>query len=227
MRSEALFAPGSDGKIPRVGDGGRSHSAEKACELAGGAEAGVLGVDEFPDEGEVLLGDIGSGRRREFSGRNVALAAGAGSAGLHGLAEVAEKREVEAGRRKGVVDHLLKAFEIGFLAALKEFDQAFCESRKVVWFFEKTIALTNAGGLDCDIAKVFELADRFDDFFLRFTDGGSGFLGVDFLPFPAGFGGFEELTQKGLAFGSEAIEEVLEVTGEGNFIGRIERGGGL
>lgn len=144
---------------------------------------------------------------------------------FHPLAEVAKEGGVKAGGGEGVIDDLLEAIEVGGFATLEEIDEAGGEDVEVVRLFKKTVALADSGGFDGDVAEVFELADRFDDFFLGDANFGGAFFGVDFLPFPAGFSGCEEFAEEGFLFGVETVEEVFEVAGEGEFVGGVEGSG--
>lgn len=225
MRGQALFAPGSGGEIPGVGGGGRGHAAKKTGQLARGPEPGVFLVDELADEGEFVGGNFRFGSRGEGVGRSVAETGGAVATGGQFFPEVREKRGVEAVGAQGVVNDLLEAGEVGVFAALEKVDEALGEGAEIVAFFEQLVTLAEAGGLDGEVAEVFEMGDGLDDFFARFVEGDGGFFGVDFLPLVAGLGGGEEFAEEGLAFFIESVQEMLEIAGEGHFVGGVKRGG--
>ena len=182
-------------------------------------------IDELPDEGEVILRNFGPRGSGEFGGWVDAQTARAVAAGCHFLAEVTEERLVETGGAEGAVDDFLKALKVGLFATLEEIDHALSESVEVVRLFKESITLPDSRRFDGDVTEVFEMANRFDDFFFGLSDGSGGCLGVDFKPFVAGFGGFKEFAKEGLASGVEAVEEMVQVAGEGDFVGGVEGGG--
>jgi len=133
---------------------------------------------------------------------------------------------IRAIARFGVGENLLEAVEVLLFAAEEEFLQTFGKGVEVVGFFDKTVALADAAGLEDEVAVGFEVGEGLHDAGALGFEGGDGVVDLDRGPEAGFLSAGEEGAEELLAFLVVAEEDLIRGAEELEFVGGVEGGGG-